>query len=125
MEISATFCSENLERLWVRQERFGGRVGGGGGQDGRLLPGAGRPPHLRTQPLQRRHPQRALADRRQPQVGHRAARLQMSVRDGLLLFLEIVLARFELTDPTALNIVRLITESIQVVHLSLNIQAPQ
>ena len=51
----------------------------------------------------------------------------MSVRDGLLLFLEITLARFELTDPTALNIVRLITESIQVVHLSryLNIQASQ
>ena len=48
----------------------------------------------------------------------------MAVRDGLLLFLEIALARFELTDPTALNIVRLITESIQVVHLSryLNIQ---
>ena len=128
MEISATFCSENLERFWVRQERFGGRVGGGGGQDGGLLPGAGRPPHLRPQPLQRRHPQRALADRRQPQVGHHwAAQLQMSVRDGLLLFLEIALARFELTDPTALNIVRLITESIQVVHLSryLNIQAPQ
>ena len=43
------------------------------------------------------------------------------------MFLEIVLARFELTDPTALNIVRLITESIQVVHLSryLNIQASQ
>ena len=40
------------------------------------------------------------------------------MRDGLLLFLEIALARFELTDPTALNIVRLITESIQVEHLS-------
>ena len=118
MEISATFCSENLERFWVRQERFGGRVGGGGGQDGGLLPGAGRPPHLRPQPLQRRHPQRALADCRQPQVGHWAAQLQIAVRDSLLLFLEIALARFELTDPTALNIVRLITESIQVEHFS-------
>ena len=112
LEISKKVHPENFEGFWFWQEEPWRSSHWGGGQDGRLLPRTIHKwqTHTCPQSVQRGNPQLFVANCGKPQVGG-----PQTMTHNWIITLNWF--RFELTDPTAMNICRLFTESVQVEKL--------